>query len=275
MGVAFTGSTETAWTMQKNLAERRHAIIPFIAETGGQNAMIVDSTALTEQVVDDIIRSAFLSAGQRCSALRVVFLQEESASNILAMLAGAMRELRLGNPALLSTDIGPVIDSKAQESLQSHANTLSDQKLFQGVPSSEYQDSFVIPQVFRITAINDLKEEQFGPLLHVVTYKAKELDQVIDSINQTGFGLTLGIHSRVESRIAYISKRTRVGNIYVNRAMTGAVVGVQPFGGMGLSGTGPKAGGPHYLTRFITEKTVSINTTAAGGNTTLTTLNDH
>ncbi len=273
-GVVFTGSTETAWRIQQSLAAKRGPIVPFIAETGGQNAMIVDSTALAEQVVDDVIRSSFISAGQRCSALRVLFLQDEIAPHVIDMLSGAMNELRLGRSDDFATDVGPVIDKQSQENLNTHAQELSSKKVAQA-HNAVSTDTFITPQVFKISAISDLKQENFGPLLHVVTYKAKELDQVIDSINQTGFGLTLGIHTRIEDRAEYIARRARVGNIYVNRSMIGAVVGVQPFGGMGLSGTGPKAGGPHYLTRFITEKTITINTTAAGGNTTLTTLSDN
>lgn len=273
-GVVFTGSTETAWTIQRTLADRRGPIVPLIAETGGQNVMIVDSTALPEQVVDDVLRSSFYSAGQRCSALRVLFIQEEVAPSILNMLSGAMQMLVLGDPGKLSTDIGPVIDAKVQEQLLQHAENMQSQKLTEAGPPQEFNGHFVIPQVFCINALNDLQQENFGPLLHVVTYKAKQLDEVIDAINKSGYGLTLGIHSRIDSRSQYIAKKARVGNIYINRSMTGAVVGVQPFGGMGLSGTGPKAGGPHYLHRFVTEKTVTINTTAAGGNTSLTTLGD-
>ena len=272
-GVAFTGSTETAWRIQKSLADKRGPIVPFIAETGGQNAMIVDSTALAEQVVDDAIRSAFHSAGQRCSALRVLFLQEEIASSVIKMLSGAMQELGTGDPSLLSTDVGPVIDQSAAAELIKHVHALQGQQIAQS-PMTTYDDSCVTPTLFHIYSINDLDKENFGPLLHIVTYKADRLDEVIQSINTIGYGLTLGIHSRVESRVQYIIDQARVGNIYVNRGMTGAVVGVQPFGGMGLSGTGPKAGGPHYLQRFVTEKTVSVNTTASGGNTTLATLSE-
>jgi len=272
-GVAFTGSTETAWRIQKSLADKRGPIVPFIAETGGQNAMIVDSTALAEQVVDDVIRSAFHSAGQRCSALRVLFLQEDIAAPVTDMLIGAMQEIRTGDPSLLSTDVGPVIDQAACNELLKHVENLHETQIGQA-PATNYQDSCVLPTLFQISSISDLDKENFGPLLHIVTYKAEEIDQVIASINAIGYGLTLGIHSRVESRVEHIIDKARVGNIYVNRGMTGAVVGVQPFGGMGLSGTGPKAGGPHYLYRFVTEKTVSINTTASGGNTTLATLSE-
>lgn len=270
-GVVFTGSTETAWHIQKALAVKRGPIVPFIAETGGQNAMIVDSTALPEQVVDDVIRSAFHSAGQRCSALRVLFLQEEISGTIIDMLKGAMQEMVVGDPALLSTDVGPVIDSDAYGSLMAHIHDLSAQKIHEA-PMAEFVANSVPPTVFKINKISDLDKENFGPLLHIITYNASQLDEVIKAINDIGYGLTLGIHSRVESQVEHILKTANVGNIYVNRSMIGAVVGVQPFGGMGLSGTGPKAGGPHYLYRFVTEKTVSINTTASGGNTTLATL---
>ena len=270
-GVVFTGSTETAWHIQKALADKRGPIVPFIAETGGQNAMIVDSTALPEQVVDDVIRSAFHSAGQRCSALRVLYLQQDIAPTIIDMLKGAMQELVIGNPAKLSTDIGPVIDADAYDALMKHVHDLAPKKLAEA-PITEPQPHCVSPTVFKINGIAELDKENFGPLLHIVTYEAHELDLVVKAINRIGYGLTLGIHSRVESQVERIIQLANVGNIYVNRSMIGAVVGVQPFGGMGLSGTGPKAGGPHYLYRFVTEKTVSVNTTASGGNTTLATL---
>jgi RHH-type proline utilization regulon transcriptional repressor/proline dehydrogenase/delta 1-pyrroline-5-carboxylate dehydrogenase len=269
-GVCFTGSTDTAWRIQDALAKKRGAIVPFIAETGGQNAMIVDSTALPEQVIDDVIRSAFHSAGQRCSALRVLFLQDEIAEDVVAMLKGAMQELVIGDPSKLSTDIGPVIDAEACLNLQKHIDELQD-KIIADVPSPK-SENIIPPNLFRINKIDDLDKENFGPLLHVITYQADEVDKVIASINKIGYGLTLGIHSRVESRIEHIVNAANVGNIYVNRSMIGATVGVQPFGGMGLSGTGPKAGGPHYLYRFVSEKTVSTNITASGGNTILATL---
>lgn len=272
-GVAFTGSTETAWRIQSALADKRGPIVPFIAETGGQNAMIADSTALPEQVVDDVIRSAFHSAGQRCSALRVLYLQQDIAQPVLDMLKGAMQELRVGDPAQLETDLGPVIDKAAQTALLDHAARLENRKIAQS-PVNAKVEHCVTPTVFSIQAINELDKENFGPLLHVITYPHKKIDEVVNSINEIGYGLTLGIHSRVDSVIDKIIQQARVGNIYVNRGMTGAVVGVQPFGGMGLSGTGPKAGGPHYLYRFVTEKTITVNTMAAGGNTMLATLTD-
>lgn len=273
-GIAFTGSTDTAWIIQKSLANKKGPIIPFIAETGGQNAMIVDGTALPEQVVDDVIRSAFLSAGQRCSALRVLFLQDNIAPHVIDMLKGAMAELVIGDPAELSTDIGPVIDEEAQNALLQHADIMQDRRICAAQQDTGLKGSFILPQVFKISRISDLYKENFGPLLHIITYKANELDNVIDQINAIGYGLTLGIHTRIEGRAENIAARVNVGNVYINRGQTGAVVGVQPFGGMGLSGTGPKAGGPHYLYRFVTERAISINTTAAGGNTSLTMLSD-
>ncbi len=276
-GVVFTGSTETARTINGVLANKPGPIIPLIAETGGQNAMIVDSSALTEQVVRDVISSAFHSAGQRCSALRVLYLQEEVADRIIEMLTGAMAELNIGNPCLLSTDIGPVIDSVALEKLKCHYEMMchNAQLLYQcSLPEGTEEGTFFAPCAFEIKDMSLLTHEVFGPVLHIIRYASQELDNVIEAINNTGYGLTLGIHSRIDSRVDYIQKRVKVGNIYVNRNQIGAIVGVQPFGGEGLSGTGPKAGGPHYLYRFVTERMVTIDTTAAGGNTTLATLSD-
>lgn len=275
-GVAFTGSTQTAWIIQQTLAEKKGPIVPLIAETGGQNAMIVDSSALAEQVVDDVIHSGFYSAGQRCSALRVLYVQEEIAERVIDMLQGAMDELTLGDPSDLATDIGPVIDKQAYDSLQDHINDLN---AIEATPCGQAKTPqtkgyFFKPQAYEIKAIDQLSEENFGPIIHVIRYKQKHLDQVIEQINKTGYGLTLGIHSRIDHVVQHIISKARIGNIYVNRGMTGAVVGVQPFGGMGLSGTGPKAGGPYYLHRFATERTVSINTTAAGGNAHLISLSD-
>lgn len=275
-GVMFTGSTETAKLIQKSLAHREGPIVPFIAETGGQNAMIVDSSALPEQVVADVMQSAFNSAGQRCSALRVLFVQEDVAPRVLDMLKGAMRELVIGDPALLETDIGPVIDTDALQMLQNHVNKMNqDGKLVYQIPMPETRKGhFFAPAVFEIENLNILKREVFGPILHVIRYNAKDLDKVLDEIANTGYGLTLGIHSRIDATVKYIRDRMHVGNIYVNRNMIGAVVGVQPFGGEGLSGTGPKAGGPHYLPRLCIERAISINTTAAGGNASLVSLNE-
>ncbi|TKF21541.1 bifunctional proline dehydrogenase/L-glutamate gamma-semialdehyde dehydrogenase PutA [Vibrio genomosp. F6] len=256
-GVAFTGSTATAQRINVTLAERDAAPVPFIAETGGQNAMIVDSTALPEQVVRDVIRSSFASAGQRCSALRVLFVQEDIADRIVALIQGAMNELSVGIPHLHKTDVGPVIDETAKAKLLAHLESMnSTQKKVAQLELGavcEHGD-FVPPSAFEIDDISCLKEEQFGPILHIVRFKASELTNVVEQINQTGFGLTMGIHSRNETTYRWIEKHARVGNCYINRDQVGAVVGVQPFGGQGLSGTGPKAGGPHYLYRFTQVK---------------------
>ncbi|MCH8550988.1 MAG: bifunctional proline dehydrogenase/L-glutamate gamma-semialdehyde dehydrogenase PutA [Natronospirillum sp.] len=274
-GVAFTGSTETAHRINRQLAERTGAIPTLIAETGGQNAMIVDSTALPEQVITDVLHSAFASAGQRCSALRILCVQEDIAPRVMELLTGAMDELTVGDPTQFSTDVGPVIDEKARQGL---ADYIEDQKnagklVHQvALPEACQKGTFIAPTVLKIGALSELGREQFGPVLHVMTYKSRELDQVIAGINDTGYGLTLGIHTRNEATAAYIEKRVRVGNCYVNRNQIGAVVGVQPFGGRGLSGTGPKAGGPNYVLRFATERTRTINTTAVGGNATLLSL---
>lgn len=274
-GVIFTGSTEVAKLIQMTLAQREGEIVPLIAETGGQNCMIVDSSALPEQVVEDVLRSAFGSAGQRCSALRVLYLQDEIADRVLPMLAGSMATLTISDPALLSTDLGPVIDSGAQKTLLEHIEKMQQEaKLIYQVPLSTEttSGSFVPPTAFEIKDISQLKREVFGPILHVIRYKLEDLDRVLDAINGTGYGLTLGIQSRLVERVQYIHSRLRVGNCYVNRNMIGAVVGVQPFGGEGLSGTGPKAGGPYYVTRLCVERTLTINTTASGGNASLLSL---
>ncbi len=270
-GVAFTGSTATARFINQTLAARSGAIVTFIAETGGQNAMIADSSALVEQLVIDVIHSAFNSAGQRCSALRVLFVQDAIAPRVVHTLKGAMDELSIGNPALLMTDIGPVIDVAAQSSLYEHVQhmrTLNQATLIHQLtlPEGAQHGNFFAPCVFEINNLSQLPHEIFGPCLHVIRYASNQLDDVINSINNTGYGLTLGIHSRIEETVRYIQQRVRVGNIYVNRNMIGAVVGVQPFGGEGLSGTGPKSGGPHSLLRFATERVISINTAAVGGN---------
>ncbi|MDP5210516.1 bifunctional proline dehydrogenase/L-glutamate gamma-semialdehyde dehydrogenase PutA [Microbulbifer sp. 2205BS26-8] len=274
-GVAFTGSTETARLINQQLAAKEGPIVPLIAETGGQNVMIVDSTALPEQVVDDVIQSAFLSAGQRCSALRILCVQDVIADNLLTMLKGACEELTLGDPGKLETDIGPVIDAKAQGMLEAHRERMSrEAKPLFTFDKDKVPDkgTFFGPQVVEIEDFSILKREVFGPFLHVIRFKAEELDEVIRRINATGYGLTFGLHSRIEGRAQAVFKRVNAGNCYVNRDMVGAVVGVNPFGGRGLSGTGPKAGGPHYLFRFGSEKTKTINTVATGGNTQLFTL---
>jgi RHH-type proline utilization regulon transcriptional repressor/proline dehydrogenase/delta 1-pyrroline-5-carboxylate dehydrogenase len=271
-GIAFTGGTDTARIIARTLAERPGPIIPFIAETGGLNAMIVDSSALPEQVTGDVLLSAFGSAGQRCSALRLLLLQDNVAQHIVDMIAGAMQELRLGDPAKLETDVGPVIDGEALATLRDHSLTLrscAKQIAFVQATPECSEGSFFTPCAFELRDPTQLTREVFGPVLHIARYRERDLEAVVDAVNATGYGLTFGMHSRIDSRIAQVAERIRAGNVYVNRGMTGAIVGVQPFGGEGLSGTGPKAGGPHYLLRFATEKTISINTTAAGGNATL------
>ncbi|MEX2577062.1 MAG: bifunctional proline dehydrogenase/L-glutamate gamma-semialdehyde dehydrogenase PutA [Halofilum sp. (in: g-proteobacteria)] len=276
-GVAFTGGVDTAHTINRQLAERLGPIVPLIAETGGQNAMLVDSSALPEQVVTDVIESAFRSAGQRCSALRVLFLQTDIADRIIEMLAGAMAELRVGDPARLETDVGPVIDTAAQAMLEDHATRMEREgRVIAHTPLGETANhgSFFAPCAYEIEHLDQIEREVFGPILHVIRYRADTLDDVLDQINATGYGLTLGIHSRIEETIAHIHNRLRVGNTYVNRNQVGSVVGVQPFGGEGLSGTGPKAGGPHYLQRFATERTLTVNTTAQGGNAQLLSLDE-
>ena len=275
-GVMFTGSTETAKLIHQSLAKRPGPIVPLIAETGGQNAMIVDSSALPEQVVADVIQSAFNSAGQRCSALRVLFLQEDIADRVIEMLKGAMQDITLGDPSLLSTDVGPVIDQDALEMLNKHVVKMQNEAtlIYQVQIDSLPNGYFFAPAAFELKNLSILQREVFGPILHIIRYKANELDQVLDQIIQTGYGLTLGIHSRIDATVKYIESRMPVGNLYVNRNMIGAVVGVQPFGGERLSGTGPKAGGPHYLPHLCVERAISINTTAAGGNATLVSLRD-
>ena len=257
--VMFTGSTETGTIISQTLAERGGDQVPLIAETGGQNCMIVDSTALPEQVVDDVISSGFQSAGQRCSALRVLFLQEDIADNVITMLKGALAELHVGNPAFLSTDVGPVIDQKALDALNAHSDYMktNGKLLYQCEISDEVSGNthfFFAPRLYEISDIDVLKQEVFGPCVHVVRFKGTEIEKVIDNINGTGFGLTMGIHTRIEHRAFDLAKLSRAGNVYINRNMIGAIVGVQPFGGRGLSGTGPKAGGPNYLTRLVKEK---------------------
>jgi len=277
-GVAFTGSTETAWAINRALAARNAPIAALIAETGGQNAMIADSSALPEQIVKDAISSAFQSAGQRCSAARVLYVQEDIADKVCAMLAGAMAELKVGDPSQLSTDVGPVIDEDAKKILVDHAARMDKEAKKIGEvaldPATTANGTFFAPRAYEIPGLATLTREIFGPVLHVIRWKGSELDKVVDQINATGYGLTLGIHSRIDDTVEFIQSRARVGNCYVNRNQIGAVVGVQPFGGEGLSGTGPKAGGPHYLFRFAGERTLTINTTAAGGNASLLTIGE-
>ncbi|MEM7081886.1 MAG: bifunctional proline dehydrogenase/L-glutamate gamma-semialdehyde dehydrogenase PutA [Pseudomonadota bacterium] len=274
-GVAFTGSTETARVINRALAAKDGPIATLVAETGGLNAMLVDSSALPEQVVLDVVSSAFNSAGQRCSALRVLFLQDEIAPRVLELLAGYMDELVVGNPGLLSTDCGPVIDPAALAMLNAHrAHLLSTGKLVHEcqLPKDLPDGHYFAPIAVEIDSIGQLEREVFGPILHVVRYSSESLEKMIADINATGYGLTLGIHSRIESTARFIQKRVKVGNVYINRNQIGAVVGVQPFGGCGLSGTGPKAGGPFYLHRYANEKTITNNTAAVGGNTSLLSL---
>ena len=271
-GVAFTGSTETAQAINRSLAARSGPLATLVAETGGQNAMIVDSSALPEQVTRDVVASAFQSAGQRCSALRVLYLQDDVADAMLAMIKGAFDALVIGNPADLATDVGPVIDAEAKAKLDEHIAAMKRKghAVWQrDLPKACEAGHFVAPAIIEIGSIRDLAHENFGPVLHVARFKADALEQVVDDINAVGFGLTLGLHSRIDATRRLVEARARVGNFYVNRNQIGAVVGSQPFGGEGLSGTGPKAGGPHYLARFATERVTCIDTTAAGGNASL------
>ncbi|MEY6433171.1 bifunctional proline dehydrogenase/L-glutamate gamma-semialdehyde dehydrogenase PutA [Thioalkalicoccus limnaeus] len=280
-GVAFTGSVATARAINRRLAERDGPIVPLIAETGGQNAMVVDSSALPEQVITDVLQSSFQSAGQRCSALRVLFIQEDVAERMLTMLAGAMAELRIGAPWDLATDVGPVIDADAQQALAAHCARMDrEARLIYRcpLPPETASGSFIAPVAYEIDGIEQLEDEVFGPVPHVVRYRADALDEVIAAINGTGFGLTFGVHSRIDRHINLLTAADRAGiragNRYVNRNMIGAVVGVQPFGGEGLSGTGPKAGGPHYLPRFAVERVRSFNTAATGGDAALLSLDE-
>jgi len=269
-GVAFTGSTGTARLINRSLAEREGPIVPLIAETGGQNAMIVDSSALPEQVTRDVIASSFQSAGQRCSALRVLFVQDDVADSMIEMIGGAMEALTVGDPSDITTDVGPVIDDEARKALEAHIVEGKAKKLLQlELPASAAKGHFVPPTMVSIKKLSDLDREHFGPILHVIRWKSGELDRVIEAINDTGYGLTLGLQSRIDTTRQYVEAHARVGNLYVNRNQIGAVVESQPFGGEGLSGTGPKAGGPHYVARFATERVTCIDTTAAGGNASL------
>jgi len=277
-GVAFTGSTEVAWIINRTLAEKNGPIVPLIAETGGINAMIVDATALPEQVTDDVIASAFRSAGQRCSALRLLCLQDDIADRVIEMVAGAAGELRIGDPRDPATHVGPVIDEAAKDKLDGWVARMAaqDRVLFrQDVFRQHLADElpaaghYVPPAIIELERAADLREEVFGPVLHVVRYRAEELDGLIDDLAATGYGLTLGVQSRIDATVRHVVERLSTGNVYVNRNIIGAVVGTQPFGGSGLSGTGPKAGGPNYLRRFALEQVVTVNTTAVGGNASL------
>ncbi|MEA2836612.1 MAG: RHH-type transcriptional regulator, proline utilization regulon repressor / proline dehydrogenase [Bradyrhizobium sp.] len=268
-GVVFTGSTEVARSINRTLAAKDGPIVPLIAETGGINAMIVDATALPEQVADDVVTSAFRSAGQRCSALRLLFVQDDVAGRMIEVIAGAARELKVGDVRDPATHIGPVIDLAAKQKLEAHIARMKKEARVHFEGAAPASGNYVAPHIFELSSAEQLTEEIFGPILHVVRYRADRLEGVLHSIDNTGYGLTLGIHSRIDDTVDAVIERLQVGNIYVNRNMIGAVVGVQPFGGHGLSGTGPKAGGPHYLARFATEQTVTVNTAAAGGNAAL------
>ena len=270
-GVVFTGSTEVARAINRTLTAKNGPIVPLIAETGGINAMIVDATALPEQVADDVIASAFRSAGQRCSALRLLCVQEDVADRVIAMIAGAARELKIGDPRDPATHVGPVIDAEAKATLDAHITKMKREARLHFAGTAPAAGNFVAPHIFELSRASQLTEEVFGPILHVVRYKAAQFDDLLDDIAATGYALTLGVQSRIDDTIARVIARLPTGNVYVNRNIIGAVVGVQPFGGSGLSGTGPKAGGPHYLPRFALEQTVSINTAAAGGNAALLT----
>ena len=277
-GVAFTGSSVVAKSIKTALAEKSGPITTLIAETGGINAMLVDSSALPEQVVQDVVTSAFNSAGQRCSALRVLYLQEEIADKVTELIIGRMQELRIGDPLKICTDIGPVIDKAALDQLQTYieAAKKADRLMYQlPVPSGLENGLFIGPTIIRIEHINDLPGEVFGPVLHIIKFTANQLDNICVQVNDSGYGLTFCIHSRINHRIEAISNRIRAGNVYVNRNMIGAVVGSQPFGGCGLSGTGPKAGGENYLSRFATEQTLSENTAAIGGNASLLSMDEN
>ncbi|WP_246449055.1 bifunctional proline dehydrogenase/L-glutamate gamma-semialdehyde dehydrogenase PutA [Sphingomonas sabuli] len=273
-GVAFTGSTDTARMIARSLADRTDGpIVPLVAETGGQNAMIVDSSALPEQVTRDVVASSFQSAGQRCSALRVLFVQDDVADDMIRMIAGAIQALAIGDPGKITTDVGPVIDAPARQALRRHLDWLDlhARKIIRAeVPVDLAEHGFFVPPaMYEIESLAQLTQENFGPVLHVVRWKSGQLDKVIEQINSTGYGLTLGLQSRIDTVAHYIEQHARVGNLYVNRNQIGAVVESQPFGGEGLSGTGPKAGGPHYVARFATERVTCIDTTAAGGNASL------
>ena len=279
-GVVFTGSTQVAKIINRALAAKDGPITPLIAETGGINAMLVDSSALPEQVADAVMHSAFKSAGQRCSALRLLCVHESIADHVIAMVQGAALELATGDAADIKTDVGPVIDAEAFDTITEQIKRLnSESKVLFGqslqaqeapVNIANWTPNSIVPTAFAVGSIAEVREEIFGPVLQIVRWSGEPQD-VIAQINALGYGLTLGIQTRIDSRAQALAASAHIGNVYVNRAMTGAVVGLQPFGGEGLSGTGPKAGGPHYLYRFCAEQTVTVNTTAAGGNAALLT----
>ncbi|MBC8024515.1 MAG: L-glutamate gamma-semialdehyde dehydrogenase, partial [Steroidobacteraceae bacterium] len=276
-GIVFTGSTDTARLIERSMAARPGAIGTLIAETGGLNVMLADSSALAEQLVLDVVQSGFNSAGQRCSALRILLVQEEIATRVQTLLAGCMDEISVGDPANLATDVGPVIDDDALALLETHASEMVKSQVKGArwnhrAPKGSPGGRFFAPLAVEIDDLNQLKREVFGPVVHVLRYRARDLDQAVAAVNALGYGLTLGIHTRIDGLAQRIARTLRVGNVYINRNMIGAVVGVQPFGGMGLSGTGPKAGGPHYLQRMATEQTITTNTAAIGGNAGLLSL---
>jgi RHH-type proline utilization regulon transcriptional repressor/proline dehydrogenase/delta 1-pyrroline-5-carboxylate dehydrogenase len=274
-GVAFTGGTETAWAINRSLAERRGPIIPFIAETGGLNGMFVDTTALREQVIDDVILSAFGSAGQRCSALRVLYVPKDSADALIEGLKGALAVQVLGDPADPATDIGPVIDAESRRALEAHVARLeTEAKVIAraALPAGADKGDLFAPTIAEIPTPDFLEREVFGPILHIHRYDPAELKTVAGRLAARGYGLTLGVHSRIEAFAEEVMRLVPAGNVYVNRGITGAVVGVQPFGGEGLSGTGPKAGGPHSLIRYAAEKAISVNIAAQGGDPALLNL---
>ena len=274
-GVVFTGSNTTAKHIQNNINNRHGEIISFTAETGGLNVMIVDSSALTEQVVDDAIESGFGASGQRCSALRIMAIQEEVFERTVKMLNGALKKIEIGDPRLLKTDIGPVIDKNAKDMINKHINKNNKNILSQTKIENDLNGNYVNPTIININKLDDVKEEIFGPIIHVMKYKSTELEKLVNDINKLNYGLTLGIQSRIDNTINYIFNNVKVGNIYINRNIVGAVVGVQPFGGRGLSGSGAKAGGPNYLIQFVNEKTFTYNTTASGGNASLMMLEEN
>jgi RHH-type proline utilization regulon transcriptional repressor/proline dehydrogenase/delta 1-pyrroline-5-carboxylate dehydrogenase len=273
-GVVFTGSTETARTIERSMAQRPGAIGTLIAETGGLNVMLADSSALAEQLVLDTVQSGFNSAGQRCSALRVLLVQDEIATRVKSLLRGCMDEIVVGDPARPDTDVGPVIDDEALHMLESYAGhvTRGAGWSHRAPAASGARGRFFAPLAVEVDSLPALEREVFGPIVHIVRYRARDLDSVIGAINALGYGLTLGIHTRIDGLAQRVARAVRVGNVYINRNMIGAVVGVQPFGGMGLSGTGPKAGGPYYLHRLATEQTITTNTAAIGGNAGLLSL---
>jgi len=264
--VCFTGSTAVARHINRALAAKDGPIVPLIAETGGINAMVVDSTALPEQVVDAVVTSAFRSAGQRCSALRLLLVHEGVADAVIEMIRGAMADLAVGDPAQFATDVGPVIDAEAFAGVRAHVERLRREARLVGETAvSSTFERLIAPVAFELGAVSELKQEIFGPVLHVVRWRG-DIEALVAQVNALGYGLTLGVQTRIDGRALRIAEAARIGNVYVNRNMIGAVVGVQPFGGEGLSGTGPKAGGPHYLYRFCAEQTLTVNTAAAGGN---------